>query len=64
MKAADGVGAVDEDEGIFAGVFAGGFDGTIELVQLTHSEIGLVLPSGVGDEGMIDDEKVAEQIIS
>jgi len=63
LEAADGVGAVDDDEGIFACILASGIDGAIEFLNLAGGEIGLVLAGGEGDEGVIDDEKVAEEIV-
>ena len=63
MEAADGVGAVDQDQSVFACVLASGIDGTIEFLNLAGSDICLVLASGKGDEGVVDYEKIAQEIV-
>ena len=63
MEAADGVGAVDQDQSVFACVLASGIDGPIEFLNLACGEIRLILACGEGDERVIDDKKVAEKIV-
>ena len=46
LEAAEGVGAVDQDQSVFACVLASGIDGTIEFLNLPGSDICLVLASG------------------
>ena len=63
LEAAEGVGAVDQDQSVFACVLASGIDGPIEFLNLACGEIRLILACGEGDERVIDDEKVAEKIV-
>ena len=63
LEAADGVRAVDHDQGVFACVLSSGIDGPIEFLNLAGSEICLILACGEGNERVIDDEKVAEKIV-
>jgi len=63
LEAAEGVRAVDDDEGVFACVLASGIDGPIEFLNLARGEICLILAGGEGNERVIDDEKVAEKIV-
>ena len=64
LEAADGVGAVDQDQSVFACILASGIDGTIEFLNLAGGDICLVLASGKGDEGVVDHEKIAQEIVS
>lgn len=63
MKAAEGVRAVDHDQGVFPCVLPSGIDGPIEFLNLASGEIRLILACGEGNERVIDDKKVAEKIV-
>ena len=63
LKAAEGVRAVDHDQGVFPCVLPSGIDGPIEFLNLASGEIRLILACGEGNERVIDDKKVAEKIV-
>ena len=56
LEAAEGVGAVDQDQSVFACVLSSGIDGPIEFLNLACGEIRLILACGEGDERVIDDK--------
>ena len=63
LESSDRVRTVNKDKGILSCVFAGGVDRTVELLNLAGGQIGAVLPSGNTDQGMIDHQKIAEQVV-